>query len=97
MFRTVRIFSTSPQDNAFGRTFHAIPSQPGWITRAALLTAFIIIGLPILLLALIALFAGIVVFGVLAALNVLMARLRGQFRSDGRANVRVIQRTNPWP
>jgi len=93
MFRTTRFsILTAEGANRVGTVFHTLRSQPGWITRLALLTVFIIIGLPIVLLVMIALLAGIFVFGLLAAINILIWRIRARLTGDGRQNVRVIQR-----
>ena len=73
--------------------FRTVSAQPGWVTRLALYTFVIVIGLPILLLTIVALCAAIIVFGVLVVANALIMRLRGAMpRDDGRRNVRVIQR-----
>jgi amino acid transporter len=96
MFRTVRISTFA--NTAGGRAsaaFRAMQAQPAWITRFALLTMFIIIALPILLLVLLAIVASVVVFGTLAIVNILLRKIRSIIpQHDGRENVRVIQRAN---
>lgn len=73
--------------------FRTVQSQPSWISRAALLVFVLVIGIPILLLALLAVFAAVVVFGMLSLFHGLTTRLRGLMpRNDGRANVRVMHR-----
>jgi len=77
------------------RVWQTVARQPSWITRVAMLAFFIIIGLPIMFLLLIALLVAIVLFGSLALVNAVWIRLRSVFasRDDGRENVRVIRRT----
>lgn len=73
--------------------FRAVSAQPNWVTRLALYAFLIVVGLPILLLTLVALFAAVFVFGLLVFANALLVRVRRIFpRDDGRRNVRVIQR-----
>lgn len=74
--------------------FRSVAAQPSWIARIALMTFLLVIGLPILLLFLLALLAGVLIFSVLAVANAIVLRVRGLLgrRSDGRENVRVIQR-----
>ncbi len=77
--------------------FQGVRSQPGWIGRLAMLTVILIIALPILLLVMIALLAGVLVFSILAGFNALLGRakrsINGFPRRDGRSNVRVISRS----
>ena len=73
--------------------FQAARRQPNWATRAAVLTFLIIIGIPILLLVLLATLAAALVFSVLMGVN----RVASWFTpsrspEDGRRNVRVINR-----
>ena len=68
-------------------------SQPSWVARAALVVFLIVIGLPLMLLFLLALLLAVIVFTALAGVNFIIAKVRGILpRSDGRENVRVIQR-----
>ena len=68
-------------------------SQPNWVVRAAMVAFIIVIAVPILLLVGIALIAATLVFGVLALINSIIRRIRGDgVRNDGRENVRVIRR-----
>ncbi len=67
--------------------------QPSWITRATLLVFLVVVGLPLLMLFLLALCAATIVFGVLAGVNFILLKIRGVLpRNDGRKNVRVIER-----
>ena len=68
--------------------------QLSWITRAALLVFLLVIGLPIVLLILLAFLLAVVVFGTLALVNAVVMRLRGMLPggTGGRENVRVIVR-----
>ena len=69
-----------------------VQSQPGWITRLAALVMLIVIGLPIFLLVMLALFAGGFVFALLALFNGLALKIRSVLpRRDGRENVRIIR------
>lgn len=79
---------------------------PLWAVKASMLAAVLVVAVPILLLTLAALLAGVLVFLVLAAGVVAYRRLRGLgrwlgggrpggwrgWRDDGRRNVRVIDR-----
>ncbi len=54
------------------------------------------VGLPILLLLVMAVIFAAAVFGVLALVNAVLVRLRGALpQRDGRSNVRVIRRRGP--
>ncbi len=96
MIRIERI-STFANDGA-GRAqtvFQTVARQPSWITRIALMAFLIVIGLPIFLLLLLAIFAAVVIFSVLAVVNAIVMKVKGGLprRPDGRENVRVIRRT----
>ena len=77
-------------------------AQPSFALRAAVLVFLIVIGLPLLLLLLLAFLVGAVVFGVLALFGSIGAAFRGVRQgggpsggvgaNDGRENVRVIDR-----
>ena len=72
--------------------------HPSWAVRAAALAFAIVIGLPLLLLFLLALLAATIVFAALWGANRVFAGLRGLLpRSDGRENVRVITRSDDPP
>ncbi len=61
--------------------------------RLVLLSFFIVVVLPIMLLVFIAVAAMILVFGSLAAVNVLFSKLKNLLPTrDGRSNVKVIRR-----
>lgn len=91
--RRVFTFVTSGTNRA-QQAWRVAARQPGWITRLTALTFLIVIGVPILLLLLLALVASAIIFGVLVFFNGLMMRLRGVTpKRDGRRNVRVIQRS----
>ncbi len=84
-----------------GSVWRLAASQPGWPLRIALLTFLLVLGLPIILLALVAILLAAAVFAVLALAHGTIERIRrrgrGQGRGllgrrDGRENVRVIQR-----
>jgi uncharacterized membrane protein HdeD (DUF308 family) len=71
--------------------------QPGWVWRAAIGVVVFIIALPLIVLVFVALLAGAIVFGMLAAIAMLWQRIRRLLpgvRHDGRENVRVIVRRN---
>ena len=72
---------------------HQINRQPNWIMKAAPLTFLIVIGVPILILLLLAAVVAMVVFAVLTGCNFLLGRLgKGSTPDSGRQNVRVIDR-----
>lgn len=76
-----------------GQAWRAVQSQPSWIARLAGAIIVLVIAVPFVLLVLLALLAGVVVFGALALVNVVVAWVRGVLpRHDGRENVRVIRR-----
>jgi uncharacterized membrane protein HdeD (DUF308 family) len=93
--RVTRIssFTTDGGPRVVRTAWHTVQSQPSWIVRATTMAFLIIVGIPILLVVLLALFVSTVVFLVLAG----CARLIGGVRrvlpaDDGRENVRVIRR-----
>jgi hypothetical protein len=70
-----------------------VRSQPNWMVRLAAWAALIVLIVPVVLLGMLALVAGVVTFTILAAASLLLARVRKLMpRDDGRANVRVIER-----
>ncbi|MHC4427695.1 MAG: hypothetical protein ACYS0D_03715 [Planctomycetota bacterium] len=72
------------------RGYRWASSRPSWVARAAAVAFLIVVGLPILVLVLLAIVAAAVVFGVLAATDALLRAVRGPRRvEDGRENVRV--------
>ncbi len=84
---------TAEQSSRVASVWRSAAAQPGWITRVALLTFLLVVGLPILLLLVMAVIFAAAVFGVLALVNVVLVRLRGALpQRDGRSNVRVIRR-----
>ncbi len=93
MIRITRI-TTFPNRGAesASHVWRAVSSQPNWISRIALLAFFIIIGLPIVLLFVLAVLVSVAVFAVLAGAYSLYNLVRGSLpRSDGRENV-VVRR-----
>ena len=73
--------------------FQVARRQPNWATRAAVLTFLIIIGIPILLLVLLATLAAALVFSVLMSINWVASRFSARKSPEhGRRNVRVINR-----
>lgn len=84
---------TSQQRQRAARSYQWIASQPSWVMRLALLSFFIVVVLPIMLLVFIAVAAMVLVFGSLAAVNVLFNKLKNLLPTrDGRSNVKVIRR-----
>ncbi len=78
-----------------GSVWRLAASQPGWPLRIALLTFLLVLGLPIILLTVVAILLAAAVFAVLALAHRTIERIRGRGllgRRDGRENVRVIQR-----
>ncbi len=105
MLRVTRITTHAADQSRYAAgVWRAAASQPGWITRIALMTFLLVVGLPILLLVMAAILIAAVVFAGLALLNGVVARVRGMRggrgalgRRDGRANVRVIRRSDSEP
>lgn len=94
MFRITRIQTYTAQGaQSTSRIWQTAVSQPGWISRIALLTFLIVVGLPLMLLVLIALLFAVIVFTILAMFHGVWLRLRGAIsHQDGRENVRIIRR-----
>ena len=71
-------------------------SQPGWIMRFTLVAFLLIVAVPLLALLILAVVAAVVLGGVLGVTNAVVSLARGKLRrlvrTDGRSNVRVIQR-----
>ena len=68
-------------------------AQPSWVSRFALITFILVIGVPIFLLVALALIAATFVFAVLVGVNWLLTKFKRALPvRDGRRNVRVIQR-----
>ena len=90
---------TTGSAGRMGSVWRMAASRPGWPLRIALLTFLLVLGLPIILLALVAILLASAVFAVLALALRTIERIRGRGqgrgllgRRDGRENVRVIQR-----
>jgi uncharacterized BrkB/YihY/UPF0761 family membrane protein len=83
--------------------FEQVTGRPGWVGKASLLAAGLVVVVPLVLLALAGLIVGIVVFVTLGLIaQIIMSvgmLLDGLFKSptgsDGRHNVRVIDREPP--
>ena len=68
-------------------------AQPSWVSRVALITFILVIGVPIFLLVTLALAAASFVFAILLGVNYVLMKIRGAMpHRDGRKNVRVIER-----
>lgn len=89
----VRAFTNEQRDRA-ARAYQWVARQPSWVTKFALLAFLIVIGIPVFIILMLAVVASVIVFGGLAALNLLVLRLRSLLpHADGRSrNVRVIDR-----
>ena len=94
MNRVVRIPTVSAEQRQRAvRGYRWLTSQPSWVIRLALVIFVLVVGLPLLLLAVVAVIAATIVFTGLALINAAGARLRGLLpKRDGRSNVRVIKR-----
>ncbi|MCH7603276.1 MAG: hypothetical protein IIB54_10960 [Planctomycetes bacterium] len=94
MFRVTRFTDyTSRGANRASALWQTAATQPNWVSRFALMTFIIVIGLPIFLLVIFAIFAATFVFAMLAGINFCLYKIRGALpHSDGRKNVRVIRR-----
>ncbi|MCH7547091.1 MAG: hypothetical protein IID30_11895 [Planctomycetes bacterium] len=94
MFRVTRFTDyTTRGANRASALWQTAATQPNWVSRFALMTFIIVIGLPIFLLVIFAIFAATFVFAMLAGVNYCLYKIRGALpHSDGRKNVRVIRR-----
>lgn len=94
MFRVTRFTDyTSRGANRASALWQTAATQPNWVSRFALMTFIIVIGLPIFLLVIFAIFAATFVFAMLAGVNYCLYKIRGALtHRDGRKNVRVIRR-----
>ena len=73
--------------------FQAARKQPNWATKAAVLTFLIIIGIPVVLLLLLATLAAGLVFSVLISINWVTSWFSSSRSPEaGRRNVRVMNR-----
>ena len=75
-----------------------VEGKPSWVWKAAALAALITIGVPLLALAMAALFVGLVVFVTLGVVAAVLNGIRNLFGGDrsrdlsaGRENVRVVR------
>ena len=83
----------NPGAQRMAGVLHQINRQPNWIMKAVGLTFLIVVGVPILILLLLAAVLAMVVFAVLTGCNLLLGRrAKGPTRDAGRQNVRVIDR-----
>jgi hypothetical protein len=96
MFRVTRISDfAGPGAQRATQAWQTINTQPSWIVKAATLVFLLVVGIPILLLVLLALILATAVFAVLWGVNRVLAGFRGVLpRNDGRENVRVIRRVD---
>ncbi len=91
-FVTIRVFGARQRDHMLSG-YEWVASRPSWVTRVALVTFLLIVGLPVLLLLGVAILAAVGVFFVLAAGHFLLRKVQGLLPArDGRSNVRVIRR-----
>ena len=75
------------------QAFQVARGQPNWALRLAVLTFLLVVGVPILLLLMIAGLAGFLVFMVLSGVNWILNLFQGGKKpDDGRRNVKVINR-----
>jgi hypothetical protein len=90
-------------NQGLNRLFERATGRPGWVAKASLIAAGLVVAVPLVLLALAGLIVGIVVFVTLGLIaQIIMSvglLLDGLFKSpaasDGRRNVRVIDREPP--
>lgn len=92
------------QDPRFRQWYQRIDRQPGWVVKASILAAVLVVVVPLVVLTLAALAVALAVFvvgGLIAAILCLLGRLFGGLRplaadvrlrhvNDGRRNVRII-------
>lgn len=73
----------------------AARAQPSWVTRAVVVTFLVVIGIPFLILFMLAVLAAGIVFGILSLVSSLFglrSRVGQRDDNEGRENVRVIRR-----
>jgi hypothetical protein len=89
------------QHETLGPWYQKVERQPSWVTKAAILAAVLVIGIPLVLIALAAILVGLAVFTVLGLVASGVATIRNLFTSPGvprepgdagRQNVRVLRR-----
>ncbi len=96
MAETRRVRPTAAESTArVFQVYRSAAQQPNLALRVALLVFLVVIGLPILILILVAILAATVVFMLLSLVTVCVDGVRRLFSntSDGRENVRVIDRS----
>jgi len=89
------------QHEVLGPWYRRFQNQPGWVTKAAIVAAVLVIGVPILVLTLTAILVGLAVFAVLGLAAQGVRAVRQLFRNvgpahttpePGRRNVRIVRR-----
>jgi len=76
-----------------GAAWRVMQSQPHWVYRWVGTLFLLILALPILVIALLALFGAVVLFIILVIVNAILRAFRAVLpRRDGRKNVKVIVR-----
>jgi len=94
MFRVVRIaqYANQGQQRATA-AWQRINTQPSWIVKATALAFILVVGVPIVLLILLALVVASVLFAILWGVNQIILGFKGFLpEREGRKNVRVIRR-----
>ncbi len=96
MIRITRITNArSAGQQRAAAAWQAINRQPSWLVKAVALVFVLVIGLPILLLAILAFLIATLFFTILWGVNRLVLAVKGRLPvRDGRENVRVIRRTD---
>tara|TARA_Y100000589_G_scaffold325045_1_gene362195 strand:- start:5529 stop:5900 length:372 start_codon:yes stop_codon:yes gene_type:complete len=85
-----------PGGDRFASVFQAASRQPSWVMRAATITFLLVVGIPIMLLLLLAAIVATTVFAVLIGVNRVIGLFTGRAVRPGgpddarRQNVRVI-------
>jgi hypothetical protein len=81
MFRVVRLaqYASEGQHRA-GAAWRTINTQPGWIVRATVFAFLLVVGVPVVLLLMLALFVAGLLFAILWTINALIRR-RGSCRN----------------
>lgn len=89
------------QHPIFGPWYRRVEGRPSWVWKITILTAILLIGVPLALLTIAALFVAAAVFVTLSVVALAIAAVRNMLavaagppapRDDGRRNVRVVER-----
>jgi hypothetical protein len=94
VIRFIRISQAAEEgSHRAGSAWRMVRSQPSWIHRWVATLFLLVLALPIVLIALLALFGAALLFIILVIVNTILRAFRNVMpRRDGRKNVKVIER-----